>query len=201
MLYEKHNKANHALITADFGNECDAFAPPYINDCDFDAAERLLRHIYGELNPKAASRELQPVITFDQTAFFNVSDGSVSLHDVGHLYVPRDCAASKPCRLHVAFHGCGQHQEAIGDAFFSDTAYNNWAENNRIVVLYPQATEWAESLAFRYRENPHACWDWWGYSGEAFATKNGKQIKAIGAMIDTLLGHAAFQPVQTHTPR
>jgi poly(3-hydroxybutyrate) depolymerase len=194
--YEKHAEANHAMITTEFGNRCDAFEPPYINDCDFDAAERLFRHIYGDLQPKAANADLQPVIAFDQREFFDVADKSVSMNDVGHVYIPKECADGKTCRVHVALHGCGQHQEIIGDAFFAKAAYNNWAETNQIVVLYPQATAWSERLLFRYRENPHGCWDWWGYSGENFANRSGKQVMAVGAMLNTLIGEALFEPAR-----
>lgn len=190
--YEKHVEANHAMITTEFGNSCEAFATPYINDCDFDAAERLLGHIYGNLNPKAADADLQPIVEFDQTEFFAVEDESVSMNNFGHVYVPRACRDGKSCRLHVAFHGCAQHQELIGDAFFNNAAYNNWAETNRIVVLYPQATDWSESFFRRYRGNPAGCWDWWGYSGEDYASKTGKQIKAIGAMLNVLIGKPLF---------
>lgn len=194
--YEKHAEANHAMITTEFGNRCDAFESPYINDCDFDAAERLLRHIYGDLKPKAANADLQPVIAFDQRAFFEATDKRVSMNDVGHVYVPKACTDGNTCRVHVAFHGCGQHQEIVGDAFFSNAAYNNWAETNKIVVLYPQITDWSESFLFRYRENPNGCWDWWGYSGEDFANKSGKQVKAVGAMLNTLIGEVLFETAQ-----
>lgn len=192
--YEKHVTANHAMITTEFGNSCEAFATPYINDCDFDAAERLLGHIYGDLNPKAADADLQPIVEFDQREFFAIEDKSVSMNDLGHIYVPKECSDGYTCRLHVAFHGCAQHQEEIGDAFFTKAAYNNWAETNRIVVLYPQATDWSESVFFRYRENPAGCWDWWGYSGGNFATKEGKQIKAVGAMLNIIVGETLFEP-------
>ena len=45
IAFDQDNEANHAMITAEFGNACDAFESPFINDCDFDAAERLLRQI------------------------------------------------------------------------------------------------------------------------------------------------------------
>jgi poly(3-hydroxybutyrate) depolymerase len=187
IAYEKDDDANHAMITEDFGNACDAYRPHYINDCDFDAARNIFGQIYGDLNPQAAPEALQPVITFDQTAFFDIGDKRISMNRLGHIYVPRACAEGDTCRLHVAFHGCKQYQEIAGDLFYTRSAYNEWAETNRIVVLYPQTIAWADSLYFQYRQNPNGCWDWWGYSGEGYASKRGKQIRAVAEMINTLV--------------
>jgi len=39
------------------------------------------------------------------------------------------------------------------------SGYNELAEKNDIVILYPQAET---STLFPF--NPKGCWDWWGYS-------------------------------------
>ena len=186
----RHPQAGHAMITDDFGNHCEAQATPYINDCDFDAAEALLRHIYGPepLMPKAEQAEPTGIIAFDQTEFFDQDDRSVSMHALGHVYLPERCARGERCRLHVAFHGCRQHQDEIGDSFYASAGYNEVAETNDIVVLYPQTRAWSESLFFGFTENPRACWDWWGYSGEAYFRRSGKQISAVAKMINALVG-------------
>jgi poly(3-hydroxybutyrate) depolymerase len=189
---EENPDANHAMITENFGNACDAFGPPYINDCDVDAAEQIFTHIYGPLEARAAATELSAVLAFDQTKFFDDSDPSVSMNEVGHLYVPASCAEGARCRLHVAFHGCQQYQEKIGDAFFANAGYNHWAESNDIVVLYPQTKAWNEGF-FPVNENPKGCWDWWGYSGEDFYHKSGKQIRAVATMVNELLDQQALK--------
>ena len=117
IVYVKHEDANHAMITDDFKSGCAVYGSPYINDCDIDAAKELLQHIYGSLNPKAVQAELQPIIEFDQTEFFDVSDKSVSMNERGHIYVPKKCKEGESCRLHLALHGCQQNQELIGDEF------------------------------------------------------------------------------------
>ena len=101
--------------------------------------------------------------------------------DEGFLYVPKDCAAGAPCRLHVAFHGCRQGIEFIGRAFARETGYNRWADTNRIVVLYPQA---AKSWFWPF--NPWGCWDWWGYTGTDYATRNAAQLATVHAMLAAL---------------
>ena len=106
--------------------------------------------------------------------------------------MPASCSAGALCRLHVAFHGCEQFEERIGDAFFAHAGYNYWAESNGIVVLYPQTTAWSES-SFPISENPKGCWDWWGYSGNNYYTKSGNQIRAVAKMINELIGEALFE--------
>src|SRR4051812_26000126 len=36
--------------------------------------------------------------------------------------------------------------------------------------------------------NPKGCWDWWGYSGDAYLGRNGKQMRAVREMIRRMLG-------------
>ena len=58
--------------------------------------------------------------------------------------------------------------------------YNEWAESNKIVVLYPQAR--ATAL------NPKGCWDWWGYTGKDYASNIGLQLTAVHRMVGHLAG-------------
>lgn len=111
----------------------------------------------------------------------------MSLHASGHVYVPPQCLRGARCRLHVAFHGCRQHEELVGDAFYARAGYNGWARPISIVVLYPQATAWGGGV-FSSGANPRGCWDWWGYSGDAYHGKDGKQVRAVAAMLNALLG-------------
>ncbi|MFT5445176.1 MAG: poly(3-hydroxybutyrate) depolymerase [Gammaproteobacteria bacterium] len=180
--------AAHAMITVDFGNDCAVAASPYINDCDFDAAGRLLKHLLGALQPAAARADVHAAVAFDQAAFADPDAPSTSLHAVGHVYLPQQCRLGGSCRLHVAFHGCRQSQDEIDDAFYQRAGYNPWAESNGIVVLYPQATSWSGDWLSPTDANPNACWDWWGYSGNNYASRDGKQMRAVAAMINALLG-------------
>jgi hypothetical protein len=34
--------------------------------------------------------------------------------------------------------------------------------------------------------NPNGCWDWWGYSGEDYATKKGAQMQAVKQLIEAV---------------
>jgi poly(3-hydroxybutyrate) depolymerase len=94
--------------------------------------------------------------------------------------LPRACDTER-CRIHVAFHGCRQGAETVGERFVSDSGYNRWADTNRLIVLYPQAI-----ARYFWTYNPRGCWDWWGYTGERYATKEGAQIRAVLAMVERL---------------
>lgn len=179
--------ANHGLPVAQFTGqsrfpvrECNQHEPPYVIRCEFDAAGVFLRHLYP-VSFRYASDDPHrdgSLVAFDQTEFFGSAGMTASLHRVGYAYVPRPCGEAI-CRLHVAFHGCRQNVESAHDDFIRDGGYNRWAATNRIVVLYPQVT--ASAL------NPNGCWDFWGYTGDRYATRDGPQMRAIKAMLDRLL--------------
>ncbi|MEX1084849.1 MAG: PHB depolymerase family esterase [Steroidobacteraceae bacterium] len=154
-------------------------AAPWILDCQYDAAGFMLRFLYDDLREPAGdiTGELR---TFDQGGY--VAGGMLaSFEDQGFLFVPAECAAGRPCRIHVAFHGCQQGSGFIGQTFARNAGYNRWADANRIVVLYPQV---ARSHVWPF--NPRGCWDWWGYSGAGYATRNGAQLASVRRMLSAL---------------
>jgi poly(3-hydroxybutyrate) depolymerase len=170
--------AGHAMVTAEAGSACGATEPPFINDCDYDAAGELLRHVLGSLSP-ASTKPNGRLLTFDQNDFGKAN--AMSMADEGYVYVPRACETER-CRVHIVFHGCRQGIEAVGERFVRDAGYNRWADTNRLIVLYPQViARWA-----LWTFNPRGCWDWWGYTDARYATKEGAQIRAALAMIERL---------------
>lgn len=190
----RHRDAAHGFpVEATGGSDLDAAdcgetASPYLIDCDLDAAGLLLAHLHGDLEPPVTPVR-EHLRTFDQTPFFDTGDDSVSLAEEGFLYVPEACAEGAECRLHVAFHGCRQGASEVGDDFVWGAGYNGWAEANRIVVLYPQVEPWTRALdPSGFTANPRGCWDWWGYSGEGFATRDAPQMRAVRDMIEALGG-------------
>jgi len=177
--YETQVPAAHGFPTVSEGGACDGDASPWILACNFDAAGEMLKYFYGDLAPPVT-----PVagtfLSFDQKAYL-ARESLASMAGEGFLFVPKDCTAGRPCRIHVAFHGCRQGIEFIGRAFAKETGYNRWADANRIVVLYPQA---AKSWFWPF--NPWGCWDWWGYSGADYATRNAAQLATVHAMLTAL---------------
>lgn len=179
----KHDlPAEHAMPTDDYGRNCDYLGEPYINRCNFDAAGVMLGWLYGSLNPRSANPAGQ-VLEFDQRDFFANRDPlGAGMAERGYVYVPAACAQMHTCSLHIAFHGCHQDWRSIGEQFVRHAGYNRWADSNHMLVLYPQTTA---TLA-----NPNACWDWFNASGEDadYATRDGRQMRAVRAMIDRISG-------------
>ncbi|HEX7076197.1 MAG TPA: poly(3-hydroxybutyrate) depolymerase [Hyphomicrobiaceae bacterium] len=165
--------AGHAFVTEEHGLACDETGSPYIVDCNYDMAGAMLAHFYGELRPKA-EEPAGEVITFDQGEFL---EGLTShgMADTGAVYIAPDCRETAGCRVHIAFHGCNQNVAAVGNAFINDSGFLAWADTNRLIVLFPQVSSTPA--------NPQACWDWWGYTGRQFLTRDAPQIVAVRRML------------------
>ncbi|MBP0590820.1 poly(3-hydroxybutyrate) depolymerase [Paraburkholderia sp. LEh10] len=193
--------AAHTMPTLNYGTACGKSESPFIGKCQYDAAEAILGWIYGPgpLTPRAGSRPLGRFIKFDQAAFIpkdgEFAPGSAGLDSTAWIYVPDECKRGAKCRLHVALHGCRQGQDYLplkgppggglyyGTTFVKHSGYDKWADNNRIVVLFPQALSIPQ-------ENPFGCWDWWGYTDAHYADQQGVQMQTIRAMIERLTSGA-----------
>ncbi|MCW3475607.1 extracellular catalytic domain type 2 short-chain-length polyhydroxyalkanoate depolymerase [Limobrevibacterium gyesilva] len=177
-------------------NGCADNTDPYIDQCGYDQAGIILQHIYGALNPRDTGKPAGMLKRFDQTTYTAPFGASVlSMGDTGYVYVPDACAQGAACRVHIALHGCKQDAGDIGTRFVEHAGYNAWADNNGIIVLYPQTTAsfGPDVIA---PVNPQACWDWWGYvtHDASYVTKGGRQIAAIKAMLDALTAGAKPAP-------
>jgi predicted peptidase len=167
----------HGWPTLDAGAACMEWGGDYINDCDYDAAGSMLRHLYGDLEARAPQAKAANLVDLDVSAYFG--SGS-DVGDVAYAYVPDACrSAVQDCGLHIAFHGCVQGAEFIEDRFATQAGFNEWAEPNNIVVVYPQV----EKSLF----NPKGCWDWWGYTDENYDVRSGKQVAGVAALIDSFV--------------
>ena len=124
------------------------------------------------------------MIAFDQSAFLADPTAHGLDRDRLRLRAARPARDGAACRVHIAFHGCQQTDALIGDRFRTETGYDRWADTNDLIVLYPQA--------HRTLLNPNACWDWWGYDDARHATRNGRQMAAVRAMLDRLAGIDPF---------
>jgi len=171
-------KAGHGFITSNWGNQCYYTDYPFINNCNIDSAGDILGFLYGNLNPKGPERS-ENVYTFSQKAY--VADENwvqSSMADTGYMYLPKSCQNQK-CSVHLVFHGCNQDYDSTSGSVIHHTGYNEWAETNKMIILYPQ-------VKITDGSNPEACWDWWGYTDENYATKQGIQMKAIYNMVQNL---------------
>ena len=190
--------AGHSWVTNDFGKPCNANASPFINNCMYDQAEDVLSTIYGPLQPPERGPLSGRIVPFDQTEFVPGHAAEANgMWDTGYLYIPKACeaVAAPPCRLHVALHGCLQSAEVLGSEFYTKVGLNEWADTNRIIVLYPQAHATtvselsSQDFLSLFNTNLQGCWNWWGYGSDPqFLTKQGVQIGAIWSMVLRVLG-------------
>ncbi|WEN13611.1 PHB depolymerase family esterase [Rhodanobacter sp. AS-Z3] len=159
----------HNLPVVGSGDDCDKSVAPYLGHCGFDAAGEIFAQMFGKPShaPGQARGELR---SFDQNTL-RPDGADAFMADTGYVYVPAACAAGKPCGLVVAFHGCKQNADAVGEAFVKDAGFNRWADVYGVAVLYPQTRASFAPL------NPQACWDWWGYSGADYDSRHGVQLR------------------------
>ena len=139
LFYQTAVGAGHAQVTVGYGGGCADNGGEFINRCGYDQAGIILQHIYGALIPRNDGTLGGQVVTFRQGEFTGsrrpIDD---SLDDDGFAFVPAACEAREPCRVHVALHGCLQSHRNIAEDFVRHAGYNEWADTNRIIVLYPQ---------------------------------------------------------------
>jgi poly(3-hydroxybutyrate) depolymerase len=191
LAYESKAPAGHAFISTRIGNpDCGANGGDYIDRCTiagmvYDQPGIILRHIYGTLQPPATQLSSAPE-PFDQSKY---AKAAAAMAATGYVYVPASCkAAGARCRVHVVFHGCIQSSETVKDHVYAQLGYNEWADTNKLIILYPQVDK------ADLRGNPNGCWDWWGYTtmppwgfgGSGFVFRSGPQVSAIHAMIARL---------------
>jgi len=168
--------AGHVFPAMDAENSCTELIAPFVGDCDYDGAGELLSHLYPELQApdNEVINELREVIL--------PGAADADLLETAYLYVPADCAdGAQSCAFHLVLHGCAQSAETIGTDFIQQSGYLPWAEANNIVLAFPQVEK---SLVAPI--NPHGCWDWWGYTGDDYANRNGKQMAVVTGWINGL---------------
>uniref|UniRef100_A0A6A7GBW8 Polyhydroxybutyrate depolymerase n=1 Tax=Hirondellea gigas TaxID=1518452 RepID=A0A6A7GBW8_9CRUS len=179
----------HAWITDSYGNACGTSLTPYISNCGFNSAREILTLMY-DLDPNQkiwSSARKQNIAQFSQPSYFPGTPQAAGLHQTGFLYIPTSCAQGALCRIHVSYHGCLMTQDLIQLQYVENSGLNQIAEQNNIIVFYPQAV--ASSFA---PQNPNGCFDWWGFAGAGYAEKSGVQNAFVTTVINTLSGRKIF---------
>lgn len=187
IVYNNGTAAGHGWISPLGQVLCAAQQSPYVNNCFIDPQAAFLTMFYGALQPRQTGQLSGTFLPVDQGEF--VDDRNPNLHGLDNnawVYVPASCARGEPCRLHVAYHGCNQSYAKIGDQFIRQANINEWADTNRLLVLYPQVLAAAP-------HNGLGCWDWWGYDSPDYAKKAGPQLLATKRMVDRIT--AGYAPV------
>ena len=175
--------AQHAFPTDGYGNLCGTLGEPYINNCNYNGAYETFKALYGDNIKTPVVSIKENLLEFDQSDYLEFGS---SLNDKGYIYVPDSCQKKEKCGLHVVFHGCKQTLDDISLDFVTHTGYNDVAEANNFIILYPQAKR-SDLLPI----NLEGCWDWWGYTDSLltigrYVTKEGVQMSAIAGMMKDL---------------
>jgi hypothetical protein len=164
--YVKDVQAAHNFPASGSGHACDASLPPYVGDCDFDAAGELLNHLYPDLKtPGSKSKAALTTVDLPGAA-------AAGLSEKAYLFVPPACTGGeKACAAHLVLHGCAQSTIQVGTEFIEQSGYLRWAVANDIVLAFPQVISGPT--------NPLACWDWWGYTSANYRWRDGAQMKVL----------------------
>lgn len=166
-------EAGHFFPAKGQGHACSEMEPPFVGDCGYDAAGELLQFLYPGLDQPGP----EPATGLIEVSLAGADDAD--LMETAFLYVPTACSGgSEACALHLVLHGCGQSAETVGTAFMEQSGYIPWAEANNIVLAFPQV----EKSLFAPL-NPHACWDWWGYTGDDYRYRDGAQMTVLADWI------------------
>lgn len=168
----------HHFPTLSSGTQCDVSVSPFIGNCDYDAAGNMLSFLHEKLQPRNAQANGK-LLTINQQTLGG--EQAIGLGEKGFVYIPKSCEAGESCHLHISFHGCQQNEQTVGNQFVENNGLNNWADNNHMVVLYPQT----KNSVFMPL-NPQGCWDWWGYTDSDYANRSGQQIKAVKQIAESL---------------
>lgn len=197
LTYRHTDPAGHAWISPLGPNPCGANTDPYVNHCRFDAEQQMLATMFGAaVHAPNTGRLRGSLLAFSQDRYAvpprpgagdvtRTGAAAIGMGPTGYAYVPQVCARHVTCRLVVALHGCLQTASQIGTTFVTDAYLDQYADTNRLVVLYPQAEP---DTTFT---NPKGCWDWWGYLGAAdggYATRSGPQMVTVMNMVRALGG-------------
>ena len=182
--------SEHCLPTDASGpifEPCATLSEPYIGECNYDGAGNALKAILGEEDLKPRVNMIEDNLIEYSQVEYNVHGSLSSINDVGYIYIPTSCqggnTSASNCRLHVSFHGCKQNVQIIGDTYARYSGFNEWAEANNIVVLYPYVRPSLDGLPL----NPKGCWDWWGYTNDEYGLKSGWQIEFVHELINAII--------------
>jgi hypothetical protein len=196
LTYRNAVPAGHAWISQLGPNPCAVTQPPFINACGDDIDRDMLATMLGSVKARNGGAPRGELFAFSQDPYAAPAEvgagdptragaAAIGMGPTGYAYVPTSCADGAPCQLVVALHGCRQTAGEIGTTFVERSGLNQYADSNKLVVLYPQARI-DETFG-----NPKGCWDWWGYLGSAdgdYATREGKQMRTVMNMVSALGG-------------
>ena len=189
--FETTVPAAHAMVTLAWGEPCEAFEEPFINDCDYDLAGAILQQMYGPLAApdEAGDEPAGDIVAFDQAPF---DPGRQDQRPRRHRAIcsfPRVPgggrplpAARRPARVRADARPASARPSSATPA---TTAGPPSTASSSSIRRRPRSSGSLLGVDLPW-PNPQGCWDWWGFTGPDYALKSAPQITAITAMIDRL---------------
>lgn len=182
--------AAHGWESPDGELACGTQGTPFMVSCSvdgvpYDSVRTWLTMFLGKLKARNDGKLSGALLAFDQTEFGATEN--VSMSPTGTVFVPKACAQGQTCGLVLALHGCLQEASLIGDRWVREAGINEWADTNKLVVVYPDTIPSSAPGP----TNPNACFDWWGYSNQVdpnYALKSGLQMKVLYSMVQRVTG-------------
>jgi poly(3-hydroxybutyrate) depolymerase len=182
--------AAHGWESPDGELPCGTLGSPYMVNCSaggvaYDSVKTWLTMFLGPLKARNNGKLAGTLSAFDQTEFG--ATPNLSMSPTGSVFVPKACAQGQTCGLVLAMHGCLQEASLIGDRWVKQAGIDEWADTNRLVVVYPDTI----ASSAPGPTNPNACFDWWGYSNQYdpnYALKSGLQMTVLYAMVQRVTG-------------
>lgn len=182
--------AAHGWESPDGELACGTSGSPFMINCSangavYDSVKTWLTMFVGTLNPRNNGQLTGTLSSFDQTEFG--ASPNVSMSQTGSVFVPKACEQGKACGVVLALHGCLQEASLIGNRWVTQAGINEWADTNRLVVVYPDTM----ASSAPGPTNPNACFDWWGYANQYdpnYALKSGQQMSVLYAMVQRVTG-------------
>jgi len=146
----------------------------YVSDCGNNLAAQVLQTL-APAGPDHAPSAPGQLTRFDQNLGSDHASAA-QMADTGYVYVPAACV-NESCGLHIVFHGCEMNASTIGERFVGLPDWHRAADVAHVVVLYPQTKASFVPL------NPKGCWDWWGYTGNRYDTRDGAQLRWLSTVL------------------
>ena len=126
--------AAHTMPTVNYGNICTLAMKPFIGKCSYNGAFEALNSLFdGKLTQGSGK--------YIKSNLYSVSQktSGTSMGPKAYVYAPTACKEKDAnCPLHVVFHGCQQTINDIQMQYVENTGYNEVAEDNNLIILYPQ---------------------------------------------------------------
>ena len=208
--YYDHFGANVEFVQLDVGHAVPATYPSsshwFYNPTGvaYDLSGNMLRHLITNVEGSGSSGTIREWVAADpdwrskgvlkkfyQNEFLDTFLWQPdSLADYGYVYYPYSCIdGSRNCKVHMYLHGCHETVDGLfpGIESLSYGGRLAYAASNDIIVLMPQAK-------FSLFTNIDECFDFNNHlSGQdretdrTFISKNGRQVKALKAMLDRVI--------------